>query len=191
VLVNSLAPQAFERSDRDAPRRHDRSLSADIARTTTIRVGLKARLAGSCAPDESCERSTVWACARAEWPPRCYGREAKVPGLALARCRCKSRYTRATRRVPRRWPWWSRLPSPAVWLALLRSERVADASTPRKPTRWGSVLPPSVPVTTLIGVRLASLGTKVRAAEADIPYAASARRATLVIVGGHVVHHRR
>ena len=41
------------------------------------------------------------------------------------------------------------------------------------------------------GVRLASLGTKVRAAEADIPYADSARRATLVIVGGHVVRHRR
>ena len=28
-------------------------------------------------------------------------------------------------------------------------------------------------------------------AEADIPYAGSASRATLVIVGGHVVHYRR
>ena len=34
-------------------------------------------------------------------------------------------------------------------------------------------------------------GTKVRAAEANIPYAASARRATLFITGGHVVHPRR
>jgi hypothetical protein len=39
-------------------------------------------------------------------------------------------------------------------------------------------------------IGFASLGTKVRAAEADVPYAGSAGGATLVIVGGHVVRHR-
>jgi len=67
---------------------------------------------------------------------------------------------------------------------LLASDRVADAST-------GCVLPPSVPITALTGVRLASLGTKVPAAEADIPYAGTARRATLSSWEDYVVHHRR
>ena len=88
-------------------------------------------------------------------------------------------------------PRWSRLASSGVSLELLTSGHIADASTPGKSTRWSSVLPPGVPVATLTAVLLASLGTKVRAAEADIPYADSARRAKLVIVGGHVVHHRR
>jgi hypothetical protein len=90
-----------------------------------------------------------------------------------------------------RWPRWSRLASSAVWLGYW-GPIVSQMRVPlESPPDGGSALPPGVPVTTLTGIRLASLGTKVRAAEAHIPYAGSARRATLAIVGGHVAHHRR
>ena len=53
MLVNSLASQAFDGLTVSAPGRHYGSLSADIARTTTICVVVNMRYGrGSCAPDE-------------------------------------------------------------------------------------------------------------------------------------------
>ena len=70
-----------------------------------------------------------------------------------------------------------------------RSRR-APAEIREPPGGALSLRPPSLLQRSLEAASHVS-GTKVRAAEANIPYAASARRATLFITGGHVVHPRR